>query len=373
MKVGWDQVHAWRLRRQLVDPRGNSDAVDVVTRLCGVQAQVASSAKLAVKLRQTKPVDGAVERALHDGVLLKVWAMRGTLHLLRTADAGAYLSVMASVRSWEKPSWQKASGVTPQEIDALADVVSELLDGTVLSRDELVTKIAAKQRFAAMEQHLRSGWGSLLKPLAWRGVLCHGPNQGTRVTFVRPTSLPEWTGLPDPDEAAPRVIAAYLGAFGPATPEAFDAWLFRGGLKKATLRGWFASLGDRLTEVDVEGRAGFILTEHADELAETKPTASVRLLGPFDQYVLGPSTREPELLPPEYRDKVSKAAGWISPIVVVGGRITGVWELTDSQVTVSFFPGEATASTKDLEAEVAHVARAGGRSDLTLEMASAEH
>ena len=33
--------------------------------------------------------------------------------------------------------------------------------------------------------------------------------------------------------------------------------------------------------------------------------------------------------------EVKQGAGWIVPIVVVGGRITGVWELTDNEVRVS--------------------------------------
>ncbi len=44
----WPQVLAWRLKRQFVDPADGPDAVSVVRRLTGVQAQVASSAGLAV-------------------------------------------------------------------------------------------------------------------------------------------------------------------------------------------------------------------------------------------------------------------------------------------------------------------------------------
>ena len=65
---------------------------------------------------------------------------------------------------------------------------------------------------------------------------------------------------------------------------------------------------------------------------------------------------------------MSKAAGWISPIVVVGGRITGVWKLADNHVSVSFFPGVAKPPSRDLEAEVAHVCRASGRDRLTLRL-----
>jgi len=369
VKVSWDQAHAWRMRRQFVDPRGNADAVHIIGRLCGVQAQVASSAELAVRVRQAKPDAAAVERGIADRALVKTWAMRGTLHLLRSSEAACFLSLIASARTWERPSWQRTFGATPKEVEALVEVVSELLDDTVLTRDELVTEIVAKKEFAKMEEQLRSGWGALLKPLAWQGALCHGPSQGNKVTFTRPNTLiPEWKGLPDSAEAAPVVIAAYLGAYGPSTPEVFDAWLSRSVLKRTTVRGWFAAMGNQLTKVDVEGEDAYILSEHADDLARAKASTSVRLLGAFDQYVLGPGTKDPQILPTEHRAKVSKAAGWISPIVVVGGRITGVWELSDDQVSVSFFPGAPKAPSKDLEAEVAHVGRASGRDRLTLRL-----
>ncbi len=222
-----------------------------------------------------------------------------------------------------------------------------------------------------MEAQLRSGWGALLKPLAWQGALCHGPSRGNKVTFTHPDgALSGWSGLPDRDDAAPRVIAAYLGAYGPSTPEIFGAWLYRSAIMRKSLRGWFAAMGDRLTTVDVDGQARSILAEQAAELAETSASTSVRLLGAFDQYVLGPGTNDPELLPARHRAQVSRAAGWISPIVVVGGRIAGVWELADDHVGVSIFPGSTMPSTKDLEAEAAHVGQASGRGPLPLLLTS---
>ena len=97
-----------------------------------------------------------------------------------------------------------------------------------------------------------------------------------------------WAGVPDPEEAAPQVIAAYLGAYGPATFEAFGGWLAGGWFGKKQLRAWFGDLGDRLAPVEVEGTPAYVLAEHLDGLASAKPTAVVRLLPGFDQYVLGP-------------------------------------------------------------------------------------
>lgn len=364
MRLTWDQVFAWRLRRQYVEPRGDVDAVDVVTRLCGVQAQVTSSAELAVGLRQRTP--GGVAAAVAEGALVKTWAMRGTLHLLPVATASAFLALLASVRSWEKPSWQRSFGATPAEVAGLVELVSELLDGAVLTRDELVSAIVVDARFAALGEQLRSGWGALLKPLAWQGALCHGPNHGNRVTFTSPRGLPGWCDLPELDEAANIVIPAYLAAHGPATPEVFDAWLSRGNLRKGVLRELFAGLGDRLVTVDVEGQSAYLLASDVDELATTKPTESIRLLGGFDQYLLAPGTKDTRLLPAEHRAKVSKAAGWISPIVLAGGRAVGVWSLDDDTVTITLFSGAPTPPRDALDAELAHVAQVTGRDSLAL-------
>jgi hypothetical protein len=169
MKVSWEQVHAWRLRRQFLDPRGSADAVKVIGRLCGVQAQVASPAELAVRIRQATPETGAVERAIARGSLVRTSAMRGTLHLLPTADAAAFLSLIASARTWEKGAWQRVYGATPQQVAALVEVVPEILADAALTRDELVTRIVARKEFAVMEEHLRSGVGHLAQAAGLAG------------------------------------------------------------------------------------------------------------------------------------------------------------------------------------------------------------
>ncbi|MFX0578105.1 winged helix DNA-binding domain-containing protein [Nocardia nepalensis] len=370
MYVTWDQVFTWRLRRQHVTPRVDAGVTEIVERLCGVQAQVTAAADLAVALRRPTPRPGALLPELCAGTLMKTWAMRGTLHALAPEMAAAVLSLIGSARTWEKPTWQRTFKASPAEVAALADAVSQVLDGVVLSRDELVDTLVADPAFHRLGAELRSGWGALLKPLAWQGALCHGPAQGNRITFTSPSHLIRgWRGLPDPDAAAPVAITGYLGAYGPATPETFDAWLSRNSLKKTTVRRWFAELGEALTEVDIAGRRAYVLTEHADELAATKPShTSVHLLGAFDQYVLGPGTGDTELLPAEHRARVSRAAGWISPILVVGGRIAGTWEISGSDLSVTTFDG-CLPPTRDLKAAADHVAAAMGHNGFAVHVA----
>ena len=355
-QVTWEQALAFRMRRHLLDPVGTSPVDRVVRRLCGVQAQVASSAELAVRLRRASSKPGEVARALSQGRLVKTWAMRGALHLLTPQEGGAFLSLMAAGRSWERPSWQRYFGVTSKEMDALRRTVRESLDGAVLSREELIAVVTRHRGMRHLGEALASGWGTLLKPLAWQGDLCFGPSRGNRVTFTRPESASaRWAGVPSPDEAAPIAITAFVGAHGPTTPDRFGAWLAGGWFGKRQLRTWFEAVDDRLTPVEVGGEPAFVLSEDLEELAATKPTKAVRLLGGFDQYVLGPGTADTHVVPAKRRAAVSRQAGWISPVVVAGGPVSGTWELDGDEVRVAWFKEAGRAPRKALESEVARL------------------
>src|SRR3954451_21740763 len=107
LRVTWPQALAWRMERQYLEPLSTGTAVDVARRLCGVQAQVASSAELAIRARQAEAPPGEVGQALADGSLIKTWAMRGTLHLLPADEASQYLALLAAGRWWETPAWQR--------------------------------------------------------------------------------------------------------------------------------------------------------------------------------------------------------------------------------------------------------------------------
>ena len=345
------------MQRHLLEPVGSVSVARVAGRLCGVQAQVASSAELAIRVRRTKSRPGDVNRALSQGHLIKTWAMRGTLHLFRPEDAGAFLSLIASGRSWERPSWQRYFGVTPKQIEMLRRAVRDALDGTVLTREELVAAVVSSRGLSHVGDALRSGWGTLLKPLAWQGDLCFGPSRGSRVTFMRPQDASSrWAGIPDPDEAARTAMAAYFGAYGPASIDAFGNWLAGGWFGQRPLRAWFGGLGDLVTEIDVDGERAHVSTEDLDQLASARPTNAVRLLPGFDQYVLGPGTADGHVVPPMRRAAVSRRAGWISPVVVAGGPVCGTWGLHGDRVSIDWFREAGRPPRLALAGEVSRLA-----------------
>jgi hypothetical protein len=120
-------------------------------------------------------------------------------------------------------------------------------------------------------------------------------------------------------------------------------------------------MGGELVQVEVEGAAGYLLAEDIEELEDSEPATGVRLLPAFDQYVLGPGTSDSRLIPAGRRREVSKAAGWISPVVLAAGRVTGVWNVADRALSVSLFAEARQVSRDELEQEAARLARYLGR------------
>jgi hypothetical protein len=94
--VRWEQVLAFRLRRQRLARRIGREAIlQVAADLCGLHAQVMSSAELTLWARVDELRPGDLARELWDERrLVKTWAMRGTLHLLPASD----------VPVWQPPS-----------------------------------------------------------------------------------------------------------------------------------------------------------------------------------------------------------------------------------------------------------------------------
>ncbi len=90
----------------------------------------------------------------------------------------------------------------------------------------------------------------------------------------------------------------------------------------------FTALGDALTEVEVDGVRAYVRTEDLDAIESTRPRkGAVQLVGGFDPLIVGGGLRE-QLLPPKHLKRVSRTAGWISPVVLVDGRAAGVWDST---------------------------------------------
>jgi Winged helix DNA-binding domain len=161
------------------------------------------------------------------------------------------------------------------------------------------------------------------------GVLCYGPPQGIRVTFVRPD---QWLGNGpgrkdvDPEEALAEVFRRYLRAYGPATPRDFGQWFY---LPPRTVNGLATTLKDELEEIDVEGYHCYLPADETDtgsSVADLVAKLPPRLLPHFDCYVIGCHPRN-QLLPAAWGERLpARTTASQLPVLLVGGKVAGLWE-----------------------------------------------
>jgi winged helix DNA-binding protein len=336
----WQQLAALRLRRQHLERRASRrHMLDVVRDHVAVQAQVMGSAELAVHAR----VDGLkrddIRHALwRDRTLVKTWAMRGTLHLVAADELPELVAGLGTRIAWTRALWLRYFEVTLDEMLALQDGIGDVLSDRPMTRAALGAALARKLGNEAFADRVTSSWGTFLKPAASRGYLCFGPDDGRNVTFVDPR---DWLGRempePTPDALAP-IIERQLHAFpGSSKGELARWWGVQGG---ATLRKPIASLGDRLTELRADGTKVLVLTEDLETLARIEPSRTIRLLPGFDPYTLGLQKEADPLLPIKRRPLVSRTAGWISQVLLVGGAVQGTWthEVKKDRLLVDLVP-----------------------------------
>lgn len=367
----WTRVLAFRAERQMLAsraPRGSEMAV--VSRLAGLHAQVAASAELALWARVDGAEPGWTAAALGRRELVKTWAMRGTLHFLPASELGTYVAAQGVLPPRHaKRSWLKAHGLTAEEAESMLAAIPRVLDGPPLRREELAEAVAAQTGIAELADALRDGFGALLKPAAFAGLLCFGDPDGRHVRFTRPDRLLGAWERPEPQAGMAQVVRRYLGTYGPASREELARWF---GMSSPALAGrCLRELGEDAVEVDVEGATVWALAADVDELAAAEPAGAVRLLPAFDPHVAAAPRDREEVLPAARRAEVYRPQGWLSPVVLVDGRITGTWsfERDGSRLAVEVAPwadpGDEVARGIAGEAERLAIFL-GGELDLTV-------
>jgi hypothetical protein len=296
------------------------DLSRVVGEIGGVQAQVMSAAELQACVRVECSVQDIRDALWKRRTLAKTWLMRGTLHLVPADDLPVFTAAMRTHSMRPTNAWLRYVQLNEPEFVALVEAISEALDGQVLTREELIDRVA-RGRPEHIRAVMRSGWGMIFKPVARRGLLCFGPSRGQSVTFVRPQQwLDAWREV-DPDEALLEVVRRYLRTYGPATKSDFARWWGQwSGVGKAA---WIALAGE-LTPVSIEGRRADVLSADVQGIARQPTEESVQLLPPFDPYLMGHSSRD-HIVEAANLSKVSRTAGWISAVVLVDGRVAGTW------------------------------------------------
>ena len=363
--LSWAAVCGRRLARShLLAPAPSDRLVDIVGAVCGAQAQVITAAELAIGARVAGVTQADVRRELWERRrLVKTYSLRGTLHLHPADELPLWTAARRARPGGREGRWHDSYDLEPAQANAVLKAIGDALDGRRLTREELADEVARRVGAWARER-LASTWADLLGLGFDAGLLCFGPSQGSKVTFVRPDQwLGGWQEV-DSDEALAEVFRRYLAAYGPATPGDFARWFSSRDLKPDQVRGLVESLADELAPVAVEGQRAWLLA--ADSAAPWEPLdGSVRLLPQYDCYVLGGRFGRDRIVPEAARDRVfaykngrfEGAAGL--PVLLIDGVVAGIWERRKRggriEIRVEPFAPLTAAQRRQLQAEAARV------------------
>lgn len=358
ISLSQDQVLWLRMRAQRLIPYATGAATSVaqlVQELGGIQAQDVQAARLAVRPRGGRLTLAEVEQAqVEERSVVRTWGPRGTLHMLATDDLGWLLPVIGPVFIAGMQRRRAELGLDEEICTRGIKALRELLVGQgPLTKAEIAEQLERCGIHTEGQATIH-----LICLAALESVLCLGPERSAKSTYVL---LSDWVSLGPalaPETAYAQLALRYLGAYGPATPEDMATW---SGLPMSRIRTAWRVIADQLLEVQIENQPAWMLKIHKARLDEPPMyTSATRLLPAFDIYLLGYKKRE-LLVPPQYTKRVNAGGGMLKPVLLVDGRVAGIWKSTrkKNQLEISVEPFEQLApqARTEIEAEAAELAR----------------
>ncbi|MDB5112289.1 MAG: Winged helix DNA-binding protein [Mucilaginibacter sp.] len=309
-----NDILKFRLSNHLITQGKLNTPESVVSWMGAMQAQDYGQAKYAIGSRTVNPKNSDIEQAINEKRIVRIWALRGTLHILAAADIHWMLPLVTSGIISRNQSQFKKLSLGDDDFTKIHRCLVQLLQG-----GKQLTRAAL---FEGLEQNgintigLRGAF--ILYKAGWLGIICLGPMKAKQDTY---TLLEEW--LPkrytiSREEALAKLAERYLQSHGPATLKDFILW---SGLSITEARAGFELIREKLTRIEVNDQLYWMVGNNsgADILLGNR-----YLLAGFDEYLLGYKDRS-LLLDAADTKKVILKNGIFKPIIVENGKIIGTW------------------------------------------------
>lgn len=305
----------------LVPGGARTDLVGVADDIVGLHGTSPTTPYLSARARLPAFAKADLDRALYeDRSLIRLKGMRGTLFVLSRDVAPIVFAATSRVAIAGDRRWLKLDEAV---YDHLGGEVLEILAGTALTTVELRKELGADADLS-----------SVVLLLCDEGkVVRDRPAGSRRSTAFRYRLWSEATpdvdlGRYDEAEATRLLVRAYVGTYGPVT---FADIVWWSGIPASRIRQAIGASGVELQAVSVKGLEGefFMTRTGAETLVNREPVAlTVNLLPELDPYAMGYRDRD-RYLDPEKKDMVFDRGGNATSVVLVDGRVVGVWDLTE--------------------------------------------
>jgi hypothetical protein len=303
------------LERQHLLRRADMPVKDMVEHLVGLQAQEIMPPYIGLWSRVEGFDPNELGRLLEEREVVRLWLMRGTIHLATVHDALAFKPLTQVVAERQHRGGHYGRRMGGAEIEALVKAARELLAEEQLGGRELGRRLVARGIGEDAEAIGNAARTHLpLVQVTPRGVW------GQR-GLAKLATIQSWTGRElEPEPSIDDFVVRYLRAFGPASVADIQNWSGLTRLKDVVER-----LRERLVVFhDESGRELFDLPDAPRP--DPDVPAPVRLLGEYDNILLGHADRT-RIIPADFPWAAMRAPRRFVSNLLVDGVLHATWWL----------------------------------------------
>lgn len=304
---------------------GAARIASTASRMLAVQGQDWRSARWALGVRTPGASVGDVHEAFNDGLIVRSWPMRGTIHIVAAEDIG-WMQRATNRRVLAGAAKRREFlGITDATLETLVDTSLEALRGGIsLDRDEL------SEVWTEAGIEWQNNWRyHLIWWMCQNGLTVQGPvsERGE----PRLVLASDWIASPrelNGHEALQELAARYASARGAVSAQDLAWWAgltmteAKTGLKLATESG---QLVECSTTRDEKPAALWVDPRLLDEPSHPDKESWL-LLPAFDEHLLGYQNRTPQLAPEHFDRIVPGRNGMFLATIVHNGRVVGTWK-----------------------------------------------
>jgi len=306
------EIALQRLHNQQLLGTKITTAQGIVSYMGAIQAQDHSMCKWAVGIR-TSRTEAEVSEVIDSGQVIRTHVLRPTWHLVAAQDARWMLELTApSVRKLYLPTLVKL-GIDLKALTAYIKIIRKILcDNNHLTREEIMSKLKLKGIY---ENDIRPAL--IMMSAEQEGVVCNGPMRGKQFTYALFDERVPATSSLKREEALARLAATYFTSHGPATMHDFSWW---SGLPVADAKLAVELIRSGMNSVRVDGQLYWYCGSPKKTTAD-----SVHFLPAFDEFLISYKDRTASI-PTEHQPKAFTRNGIFKPIIVVNGKVAGIWK-----------------------------------------------
>lgn len=289
---------------------------EIVAWFGAMQAQDYPAAKWAIGLRIPDAAEENIEKAIESGKILRTHLMRPTWHFVAGQDIRWLIALSApQLRSTSAATFRQF-GLDAQTCSRANDLIIKALEGGKhLTRAEIMTEL--KNAGGIDSDNYRASY--LMFNAEIDAIVCNGIKRGKLQTYAlldeRAPKTPELSR----DEAIAELTRRYFTSHAPATLKDFIWW---SGLPTGDARKGLEMNKSKLSSEEIEGQTYFLPESFS---AAKDASDALHLLPAFDEFMVAYKDRTASLEPTRTKEAVT-GNGIFKPIIVVDGKIAGVWK-----------------------------------------------